>query len=489
MMEHNRREFIVGTAMAGATALAAGCRSGDASCGGESSMAGFRAPPMDRIRVAMVGVGGRGFAALNRLALIPHVEITALCDLKQEMIDRSQKSLAEYGRPKAKEYLGPEAYRRLAQDGVADVFYNCTPRDIHTELNVYAMDCRMHVLTEVPSGRTVEECWQTVETCEKNRVHCMMLENCCYGEYEMLALNIVRQGLLGEIVQCDGAYIHDQRKGQFAGSTICWRLRDMVEKYGNYYPTHGLGPICKCLDINRGDRMDYLVSMSSASPSFEGMARSKPKGSVYDGLRFNRGDVNFTLIRTARGRIISLQHSVALPRPYDRINQIVGTKGIMRGIKEQDYYGRIEFEKLLMKMAIERNLPIVGFCHGHQCINLYFGGTLTSVPKDASPKIVHHGDISPYIKDCFHAINIKPGSRLAEGFGTTRMEVNTSHTKCVKDVGEGLEVTARSDDGVVEAIEHRTLPITGFQFHPERIFRRDPRYLRIIVDALERRKE
>ena len=352
MMEHSRREFIVGTAMAGATALAAGCRSGEAPCGAISSMAGFRAPPMDRIRVAMVGVGGRGFAALNRLALIPHVEITALCDLKQEMIDRSQKSLAEYGRPKAKEYLGPEAYRRLAQDGVADVFYNCTPRDIHTELNVYAMDCRMHVLTEVPSGRTVEECWQTVETCERNRVHCMMLENCCYGEYEMLALNIVRQGLLGEIVQCDGAYIHDQRKGQFAGSTICWRLRDMVEKYGNYYPTHGLGPICKCLDINRGDRMDYLVSMSSASPSFEGMARSKPKGSVYDGLRFNRGDVNFTLIRTARGRIISLQHSVALPRPYDRINQIVGTKGIMRGIKEQDF--RICFEKGLCDGGAEK---------------------------------------------------------------------------------------------------------------------------------------
>lgn len=174
-----------------------------------------------------------------------------------------------------------------------------------------------------------------------------------------------------------------------------------------------------------------------------------------------------------------------LEQTMDRADALLLTGGI----KEQDYYGRIEFEKLLMKMAIERNLPIVGFCHGHQCINLYFGGTLTSVPKDASPKVVHRGDVSPYIKDCFHMINIKPGSRLAEGFGTTRMEVNTSHTKCVKDVGEGLEVTARSDDGVVEAIEHRTLPITGFQFHPERIFRRDPRYLRIIVDALERRKE
>ena len=217
------------------------------------------------------------------------------------------------------------------------MFYNCTPRDIHTELNVFAMKCGMHVLTEVPSGRTVDECWETVETCEKQRVHCMMLENCCYGEMEMLALNIVRTGLLGEIVQCDGAYIHDQRAGQFKGDEIGWRLKDMVEKRGNYYPTHGLGPLCKCLDINRGDAFDFLVSMNSASPSFEGMARSKPKGSAYDGLRFNRGDVNFTLIRTKRGRLISLQHNVATPRPYDRVNQIVGTKGVMRGIWGGEY--------------------------------------------------------------------------------------------------------------------------------------------------------
>ena len=171
-----------------------------------------------------------------------------------------------------------------------------------------------------------------------------------------------------------------------------------------------------------------------------------------------------------------------LAQAMDRVDALLLTGGI----KGQDYPNRIEFEKLLMGMAIERGLPILGFCHGHQCINLYFGGTIMPVPKDRSPSIVHRGKEPPYVKDCFHMINVKPESRLAKGFGTTRMEVNTSHTMCVKDVGEGLEVTARSDDGVVEAIEHRTLPITGFQFHPERIFRRDPRYLQIIVDALER---
>ena len=156
------------------------------------------------------------------------------------------------------------------------------------------------------------------------------------------------------------------------------------------------------------------------------------------------------------------------------------------GVKGQDYPKRIAFEKLLMKMALERGLPVLGFCHGHQCINLYFGGKIGPVPKDAKPKIVHHGKESPYVKDCFHQIDIKPGSRLAKGFGATRTEVNTSHTCCITKLGKGLVVTARADDGVIEAVEHETLPVTGFQFHPERIFRKDPRYLQIIRDALER---
>ena len=341
-MDKTRRDFLAGSAWLGMAAVAGGCISVDSKLCAGGTMAGFSVKPMKRIRVAMVGIGGRGYWALRRLVTIPGLEITALCDLDAEKVSKSQKLLAGKGKERAKEYVGAEEYKRLVDDGVADVFYNSTPRDMHTELNVYAMNGGMHVLTEVPSGRTIDECWQTVETCEKNRVHCMMLENCCYGEFEMLALNIVRKGLLGEIVQCDGAYIHDQRKMQFSRPEIIWRLKDTIEKHGNFYPTHGLGPLCKCLGINRGDRFDYLVSMNSCSASFEGMARSKPKGSVYDGLRFNRGDVNFTLIRTVKGRVISLQHNVATPRPYDRINQLVGTKGIMRGIDGAGY--RICFE-------------------------------------------------------------------------------------------------------------------------------------------------
>ena len=176
-----------------------------------------------------------------------------------------------------------------------------------------------------------------------------------------------------------------------------------------------------------------------------------------------------------------------LEQAMDKADALVITGGIKGQGRD-----RMEFEHLLMRMAIERGLPVVGFCHGHQCINLYFGGTIakvSKVAKDASLKVVHHGKESPYVKDCFHMADLKPGSRIAEAFGATRIEVNTSHYYCIDRLGDGLEVTARSDDGVIEAVEHSTLPVTGFQFHPERIFRRDPRYLRIIVDALERRAD
>lgn len=170
-----------------------------------------------------------------------------------------------------------------------------------------------------------------------------------------------------------------------------------------------------------------------------------------------------------------------LAKAMDQVDALV----ITGSVKGDAGKARTEFEKILIGMALDRGLPVVGFCHGCQCINLYFGGKVERIPKNRSPKIVHHGKESPYVKDCFHDINIVPGSRLAEGFGATRFEVNTSHNFCLTKVGEGLKVVARADDGVVEAVEHATLPVTGFQFHPERIFRKDPRYLRIIVDAIE----
>ena len=154
-------------------------------------------------------------------------------------------------------------------------------------------------------------------------------------------------------------------------------------------------------------------------------------------------------------------------------------------VKGDDYRRRIPFEHMLIRMAIDRGLPVLGFCHGHQCINMYFGGKIARMGADRSPAIEHRSKQTPSVLHCFHMIDVKPGSRLAQGLGATRYKVNSSHSYSVTELGKGLVVTARAEDGIVEALEHETLPVTGFQFHPEAIFSRDPRYLRIIKDALE----
>ena len=342
-MKNTRRDFLKGAAWMGAAALASGCVGDRIKLVDGGTMQGFATKPMRRVRVAMIGIGSRGFAAVKRIVGIPGLEITAIADNDPEKLAQARKFLAESKKPAAKEFGGDEGYKALSDSGLADVVYNCTPRDLHVAINVYAMDRGLHVLTEVPGSMTVDGCWETVEACERNRVHCMMLENCCYGEFEMLALNLVRSGVLGEIVHCDGGYIHNQRSLQF--KRCPWRLHDTMTRKGNYYPTHGLGPLCKCLNVNRGDRLDYLVSMESAAPSFEGYAREVMKGTEFENARMSRGDVNITFMRTANGKLLTLQHDVAMPRPYDRVNLVSGTKGIMRGISDKSF--KIGFEKKL----------------------------------------------------------------------------------------------------------------------------------------------
>ena len=342
-MGNSRRDFLKGAAWLGATAIAAGCVNSGLKLTSGGRMQGFAAKPMRRVRVAMVGLGSRGYWALTRLVEIPGLEIVALADNNPEALAKSRKFLAEKKLPAAREFGGDEGYKAMCDAGLADVVYNCTPRDLHVAINVYAMDRGLHAFTEVPGSMTIDGCWETVEACERNRVHCMMLENCCYGECEMLALNLVRKGILGEIVHCDGAYIHNQRDLQFRSCP--WRLKDTMTRKGNYYPTHGLGPLCKCLGINRGDRFDYLVSMESAAPSFEGYAREVMKGTEYEHAKMSRGDVNFTMMRTVNGKLLTLQHDVATPRPYDRLNLVSGTKGIFRGIFPESF--KVAFEEKL----------------------------------------------------------------------------------------------------------------------------------------------
>ena len=342
-MNSNRRDFLKGTAWMGAAAVAAGCVSKDLKIAGfGGSMQGYAAPALKKIRVGVVGLGMRGPGAVHRLAAIPGVEVAALCDLHEERVKIQQDWLKKNKKPEAKGYVGPEAYKALCESDI-DVVYNATGWNMHVPIALYAMEHGKHVFVEVPSAFTVEECWQLVETSERTRMHCMQLENCCYGEAEMLCLNLVRQGFLGDIVHGEGAYIHDLRSLCYADPNVksnvntgyesYWRLRHNAAHKGNHYDTHGLGPVCQYMNINRGDRFDYLVSLESNQFNFELYGKTNfPGHSWKENLKVDMGDMNTTLVKTVKGRSIMIQHDVSSPRPYSRLNVCTGTKGIFNGI-------------------------------------------------------------------------------------------------------------------------------------------------------------
>jgi hypothetical protein len=298
------------------------------------NMCGYAAPKIDVVRIGVIGLGMRGSDAVERLSYIDGVEITALCDKYPDRVAASQKTLEKMGRPKAKEYSGEEGWKALCESNDVDLVYTPTPWHLHTPVAVYAMKNGKHAASEVPAAKTLDECWQLVETSEKTKKHCMMLENCCYDFFELLTLNMTRQGLFGEIVHAEGAYIHDLSKDWLFNKKAyadMWRLKENIGQNGNLYPTHGLGPIAQCMNINRGDKFDHLVSMSTGDFTLNNMAKemaaADPFFKEYTDKPY-RGNMNTTLIRTNRNKSIMVQHDVSTLRPYSRIHLVSGTKGI-----------------------------------------------------------------------------------------------------------------------------------------------------------------
>ena len=291
----------------------------------------LRCEPLDTVRVAFIGLGMRGSGAVHRYTFLEGVKVVALCDVVPENIERANKTLEERGFPKAEAYTGPEDWKKICERPDVDLVYVCTHWDLHAPIGVYAMEQGKHVALEVPAALTIEECWQLVNTAEKTRRHCIQLENCNYDFFEMATHQMARQGLFGEIVHAEGAYIHDLRFLNFDDTTgywNMWRLEHNALENGNLYPTHGLGPIAHILDIHRGDRMEYLVSVSSAQFGMSAYAKEKfGEDSDYAQREYLNGDMNTSVIKTAKGRTIMLQHDVTSPRPYSRIHMISGTKG------------------------------------------------------------------------------------------------------------------------------------------------------------------
>ena len=339
-MDKSRREFLKGTAWMGVAAMAAGHLAAQAAenrpgCAAGAPMHGFRVAPMKRVRVGFIGVGARGTPAVKRIAQIPGCEVTAISDINPVRLDAVQKWMKENGYPAPKEWSrngDQDAWKGLCDSDVCDVVYSATPRPLHCPINVYAMAHGKHVLQEVPGAFNLEECWATVEAAEKYRRHCMMLENCTYGEEEMLVFNLIKKGKLGEIVQAEVGYQHDQRSLQYnPRDGVFWRIDRHMKHHGNYYPTHGLVPAGRCLDINRGDRFEYLVSMETKSASFEAFGQANfPADDWRHNAKMVKGDINTCLLHTAQGKTLSLIHNVCTPRPYDRGNLFMGTKGIYR---------------------------------------------------------------------------------------------------------------------------------------------------------------
>jgi len=330
-MVQNRREFLINAGLVAAAAMTGGCVSALKTTAG-GAMTGYAAPAIKKIRVGVVGIGGRGSYAVHRLSTIPGIEITALCDFVEEKALKDQKWLKDKGFPEPKVFTGPEGYKRLCESGLCDVIHNNTDWSGHVPVSVYAMRSGLHTCVEVPGCRTVDECWELVETSEATRRHCIQLENCCYGEDEMLILNLAKKGILGKIIHGEGGYIHDGRWIVYGNNPneIPWRLKTKEHHTGMSYPTHGLGPVALAMDINRGDRFDYLVSVGSKSMGYQDFAQRKyGKDSFVGKTALEYNDMNTTTIRTVNGRTIMLQQYGAGPHPYSRMNKLVCTDGVI----------------------------------------------------------------------------------------------------------------------------------------------------------------
>lgn len=340
-MKNNRRNFLKLSGLAGIGLISSnfsnamspvfsGKRRSDKTPVQHFNMSGYAAPKLEKVRIGFIGLGNRGPGAVDRMSHIEGAEIKGLCDIRTERIDLIRKKLAGSIHSPVT-YSGEEnAWKQLCERDDIDLIYIATPWNLHTTMAVYAMNHGKHVCTEVPAATTLEECWQLVEASERNKKHCMMLENCCYDFFELLTLNMARQGFFGEIIHGEGAYIHDLLEGNFSKTKYYkqWRLKENFRN-GSLYPTHGLGPICQVMNINRGDQMDYLVSVSSNDFM---MAQTAKKLAAEDDFykelaaKTYRGNMNTTTIKTMKGRTIMLQHDVSSPRPYSRLHMVSGTK-------------------------------------------------------------------------------------------------------------------------------------------------------------------
>ena len=291
---------------------------------GQQDVIELTIPKMDVVRIGIVGLGMRGPGAVTRLSQIEGTDIVALCDVRKECVEAANDILKHNKRHKAVLYSGStDAYRAMCERDDIDLVYIATDWIHHVPIALYAMEHGKNVAIEVPAATNMEDIWALINTSERTRKHCMMLENCCYDFFEVSCLNMAQQGLFGEVLHVEGAYQHNL-SDFWDLYWNNWRLTFNHENRGDVYPTHGFGPDCQVLNIHRGNRLDYLVAMDTKPVNGP---KSVKKQTGEECTDFANGDQTSTLIRTINGQSILIQHDVMTPRPYSRKYQIVGSEG------------------------------------------------------------------------------------------------------------------------------------------------------------------
>ena len=300
---------------------------------GQQHVLGLTAPKLQTVRVGFVGLGMRGPGAVWRFCHIPGVEIVALCDYEEGRAEACQKFLQKVGLKPAAIYSGEKGYEEMCKREDIDLVYVATDWNHHYPVAKCAMENGKHAAIEVPSAMNLDQCWSLINLSETTRKHCFILENCCYDYYEMNALAMAQDGVFGEIIRAEGAYIHSldgfwkaywQDPNDNDKDGLHWRLKYNKENRGDVYATHGLGPVAQCMNIHRGDRFTTLVAMDTES--FFGKDWTK-KQTGKDCKEFRNGDHTTTLMRTANGKVVEIQHNVMTPQPYNRLFKLTGTKG------------------------------------------------------------------------------------------------------------------------------------------------------------------
>ncbi len=301
---------------------------------GQKDVVGLQTEPLDTVRVGFIGLGMRGPGAVERFTHIPRTRTVALCDIRPERVKKTQEILTKAGLPAAAEYSGSEdAWKKLCEREDINLVYIVTDWKHHVPMVLYAMEHGKNVAVEVPGAMNLDDIWAIINTAEKTRKHCMMLENCVYDFFELTTLNMAQHGVFGDILHVEGAYIHNL-EDFWSAYWNNWRLDYNQHHGGDVYATHGMGPACQLLDIHRGDKMNVLVSMDTKAFTGPKIVKKKTGKEPKD---FKNGDHTMTMIRTEKGKTIHIQHDVMNPRPYTRMYQLTGTDGFANKYPVEGY--------------------------------------------------------------------------------------------------------------------------------------------------------